>query len=193
MKKLIVLLILLLSLLIAAGCNIGTNNDNDKTKSPETTSTEPPADDTKDYVSEEYGFRTKYAKDWTVSNEIENVLVTFVCPDRKDFASNVNIMVFPGAAGVSDLEEFSELAKQDLESSIADYEELEYDDIETSAWKGKYIIFSGSYDTLELKWAQVWFIHDGDAYLITYVSDLARFDKYLDDAKIIAENLVIED
>lgn len=190
MKKIILVLVILLSMAIIAGCDIdipGTET------TPEITPTSTPEEvNTKEYVNEQYSFKTRYPKDWTVNTTFQGVIVTFMCPDSSSgFTPNLNIVINGNLPGINTLDDLTAAAKSELSAAIENFQEIEMGDFSINGYDGKYIFYKGTVSGMDLVWAQVYSLNDGVAYIITYTADEANFEKYLEDAEIIAENIEI--
>jgi effector-binding domain-containing protein len=119
-------------------------------------------------------------------------LVTFFSPDDEGFRSNVNILVDGGIGEHFTLDEYADLAIEELSSFIENFEQIDFDEFETDNWKGYYIIYTGTYSEYELAWAQVFFMENDNVYIITFASTIDKYEVYISDAEFIAENLVLE-
>ncbi len=194
MKKFFVLVSLLLSLIILSGC-LALIKTGDKPTPSVTTEvtpevTEEPGDGkSKEYVNEEYSFKTRYPSDWTLKFDIPGTLVTFMAPDDTGFVTNINILVEKGIGALYSLEEYADLATEQLSGVIADFDLVDFDEYETDNWKGYYIIYTGKYTQMELAWAQVFFMENNDVYIITFATTPDEYDIYVSDAEFIADNL----
>ncbi len=192
MKRYIVFLAQLLSLVVLSGC-FTTIKDNGTTPTPTPEVTEEPDDEnSKEYVNEEYSFKTRYPSDWSVTYDVPGALVTFFSPDDEGFRSNVNILVDGGIGEHFTLDEYADLAIEELSSFIENFEQIDFDEFETDNWKGYYIIYTGTYSEYELAWAQVFFMENDNVYIITFASTIDKYEVYISDAEFIAENLVLE-
>ncbi|HOA32548.1 MAG TPA: PsbP-related protein [Clostridia bacterium] len=90
------------------------------------------------------------------------------------------------------LEEYADLAIDEMSSYIENYEQVDFDEFETDNWKGYYLIYTGTYQEFEIAWAQVFFMENDNIYILTFATTVDEYETYVPAAEYIAENFVLQ-
>ena len=129
-----------------------------------------------------HAYRMSYPSVWSkTSASALGADLAFVLPVSEGdiFAENLNLVIRPIESGTS-LEKYSEDALKQIREQIADVAI-----VETSLWtlKGQpafRVTFTGRMGTLRMKWMQVWTLKDSRAYILTYSSEEAHYEREID-------------
>lgn len=129
-----------------------------------------------------HAYRMSYPSVWSkTSASALGADLAFVLPVSEGdiFAENLNLVILPIESGTS-LEKYSEDALAQIREQIADMAIVETSRCTLKGQPAFRAMFTGRMGTLRMKWMQVWTLKDNRAYVLTYSSEEAQFERELD-------------
>lgn len=193
----IYLLLLLVILILIAGCNNDTQNDIYDNKAVEDNEVKNndngESDDILVYTNEEYGIECTYFNHWELKQNYLGTIVMFMSPlenEEDEFRENVNIVVEDLSAQEMeiDLETYSEASIDVLKKTLPDVNVLSNESYSLNDLDANRITFIGTQDIYSIKFMQVHAIKEGKAYVITYSASEDKYDEYM-----VYMNQILED
>lgn len=128
---------------------------------------------TKDYQAYEnaqYAFKMKYPKDWQKKEE-SGIVVGFMSPG----VSNLNIVTEDVSKNNAKLDEFVKASLPQIEKAIPSFKLVESTPIKMGNVAAQKIVYTGSFDGIDLKFMQVLTVVNKRAFVFTYTSTPGDF------------------
>lgn len=148
------------------------------------------------YENKSYNIAFQYPSDWKFVEGFMETVVAFLSPPENandTFSENVNLIIdeLAQAPGVT-LDEYFEVSRAQLATSITDYSLVSTGDSTISGMPAKTLVFTGSQDGFTLKWYQVYIIANNKAYVVTFTAENVKYQQYEPLGKTIIHSLVIK-
>ena len=152
------------------------------------------ADNLLSYQNDDKGITLKYPPNWDKqenTNPISQEIVEFISPKESDSDTFQERLVVTIEPADMSLDEYTKLAKGEIPKLNKDANFTKEDNY-TLADKGGYmVVYTSSDGKDKLKKMEVWTLKNYQAYSITYIADLDKFDKFLPTAEKIIKSLQI--
>jgi hypothetical protein len=146
------------------------------------------------YKNEVRKLSVQYPSDWKLSENENNTVFLAISPrtSEQDFMENVNLMI-QNLGGLNiDLEKYTDISTNQVETMLPEGKVLSIKDITFKNMPAKELIYSGKYNgVIDLKWKQIYFIKGSEAYVLTYTAALEAYETYLANAEKIFNSLIM--
>ena len=142
------------------------------------------------YVNDQYDFSCQYPSDWTLDDNYADTLVLFAKPVDSENDPHINVNIFieelTTNQGIS-LEEYAEIREVQFQE-LDNYEKVAEQDISVSGIDAKLFVYSFDISTISIKGAQVFFIRNNIAYIITYTATPTSYNENYSEFKLIIDS-----
>lgn len=132
------------------------------------------------YSTDDY--RIAYPEDWTQVDEnelgIELILRSPKHGDTDDFLENVNLVRENLGDDKISLKQYAKAAKKQVEATFKDLEFGEDELLNSNGTKSYRINYTSTFGPYKLHLVQQIWIHDGQAFLLTFSSKVEEFEAY---------------
>ncbi len=129
------------------------------------------------FVNEDVGVSIKYPTDWDIQEYIQNTVVTFISPYDSEIDTvleNCNVVVEPIPPRTTNLDEYTELIKNQMNSVFKHYIEVkESKSIRFGGRRGHRYIYAGrspEEGAQQYQYILNWTVYDGLGYQFTCVT-----------------------
>ncbi len=132
------------------------------------------------YFNKKKNFQVTIPADWKVQEDAYNSLVRFFSPqEEKDpFREDIGITIMKVEKDTK-LDDYAMKAVDYMKDLVVDFVELENKNIKIDGIKAKKVVYAGIQGPHKLKWQQVIFIKDNEAYTITFTASSATYSQYV--------------
>ncbi len=135
------------------------------------------------YKDPAHGFEVGYPSDWE-QKQAAGTVVAFLSPQEgsdDNFRENVNVVAESVPSSV-DLEFYTDRTLDKLKNFISDMKVEESVSAKLGSEPAHRIIYTGTQSGVHARFLQVWALHSGTAYVVTYTGSIDGFDGFKDEA-----------
>ena len=135
------------------------------------------------YDSSVYGIRIKYPSDWTKQEQVPGLVAAFLSPQESasdTYQENFGVFIEDLSTQPMTLEEYTELSVTSIEQLITDANILDSSTTTLDGNSAHKVVYTGRLEQYNLKWMQIWTVKDNTAYVLTYVSEVNKYNDFLD-------------
>ncbi len=134
------------------------------------------------YTDPEYKLKLCFPKTWGVTDTIEGARFFIFTPSQSDdnFTENFNVQAQPTEGQITDLKEYVNLNKAELEKSIGNYKKYSERYFTQKGVKWYEIVYSGMVESVDfnLRFIQRYSLYKGTAFVVTYTADGTKKDAF---------------
>lgn len=146
------------------------------------------------WTNDQYGISIQYPVQWQPTKSSEGALVVFLSPKQGVydlFLENVNVAVQDLSETPMLLEEFTKIAKSQLNAVLTNVEIVEQEDVVIDYKRGHRITFLAK-DDQDMRVTIIWFMDGNLAYTLTYMALDSDYETYLPLAEKMFESFKFE-
>jgi uncharacterized protein YcfL len=151
--------------------------------------------DYKLYENADKGISVQYPDSWTMQDNVQGAVAAFLSPvedDKDRFQDNVNIATQDLQGQDINIEQYTELTKQQIPTIITDATIISSESVTVNGSEMQKLVYTGTQGDFKLKWHQIFTIKDGQAYILTYTSEENKYDNYVKEMEEMSETLAIK-
>lgn len=127
-------------------------------------------------------YSIKYPMSWELSTAGEMGTEFFIfspqSSDQDPFRENINLMIQDISAYNINMDAYIEASVEKIKKIITDCKLLSSERIETDNDEYHRLVYNGKQGVFNLRFEQYLWVLDGDAYILTFTSEKAKFKKY---------------
>jgi hypothetical protein len=138
-------------------------------------------------------YSVKYPADWTVDASTNNQQFTVNAGSDGDtdvFTENVN-MVSNNINGYTP-QSYAAYSKTYLPKKIKNFTVLEEKAVKQGGKDGYYMVFKGVQEGKKMKWKQMYFIHSGKVYIVTFTAEEKAYANYIKTVAPVLSSFVVK-
>lgn len=141
------------------------------------------------HTDPEYKLKLCYPATWTLNDSIQGARFFIFSPAQNEdnFTENFNVQAQPTEGQITDLKEYVNLNKAELEKGIGQYKKISERYFTQKGLKWFEIVYTGKVESVEftLRFIQRYTLYKGTAYVITYTADGTKKDPFVGTAVAI--------
>jgi len=133
------------------------------------------------YSDSKYGFTLQYPKDWEKQAGAMGSAVLILSPregDSDTFRENVNVLVQTLPDKMT-LDQYTKLSLDQAPKLISRFDLLDQGPTQLAGRPARRVHYRGEQGVFRLEWEQVWSVLEGQAFVLTYTAERARYGTYL--------------
>jgi hypothetical protein len=134
------------------------------------------------HADPDYKLRLCFPNTWSVTDTIEGARFFIFTPSQSEdnFTENFNVQAQPTEGQITDLKEYVNLNKTELEKGIGNFKKYSERYFTQKGVKWYEIVYSGKVESVDfnLRFIQRYSIYKGTAFVVTYTADGTKKDAF---------------
>lgn len=141
-------------------------------------------------------YQLKYPESWTLDTTAKTaadfMILSPLSSDNDEFKENLNLVVQDLSGLNFDLDNFTALSEQQIQSYMEESEVIENERLKKDDREYQHLIYTAKNGGRMLRFEQYYWIINEKAYILSFTAEFDQFEKYQDLSKQILDGFILK-